>query len=160
MFDGRRFRTFTLVDNCTREALALHAAPRIKGIDVVQVLEQVAKVHGFPKSILVDNGPEFIAKDVELWAYWNKVKLDFSRAGKPTDNATIESFNARFWQECLNAHWFLSLNDARDKIEAWREDYNAVRPHSSLENMTPMAFASRHGPPVPATPPPPAHAEV
>lgn len=160
LFDGRRLRVLTLVDNCTREALALHAAPRIRGIDVVQVLERVAKEHGHPGSIQVDNGPEFISKDVDLWAYWNKVKLDFSRPGKPTDNATIESFNARFRQECLNAHWFLSLDDARDKVESWREDYNAVRPHSSLGNMTPNEFASRHGPTIPAAPPPPAHAEV
>jgi len=160
LFDGRRLRVRALVDNCTREALALHAAPRIRGIHVVQVLEQVAKIHGLPGSIQVDNGPEFISKDVDLWAYWNNVKLDFSRPGKPTDNATIESFNARFRQECLNAHWFMSMDDARDKIESWREDYNAVRPHSSLNNMTPSEFASRHGPTVPAAPPPPAHAEV
>lgn len=90
LFDGRRFRTLTLVDNCTRESLALHAAQRIKGIDVVGVLERVAKEHGLPGSIQVDNGPEFISKDVDLWAYWNKVKLDSSRPGKPTDNATIK----------------------------------------------------------------------
>jgi len=160
LFDGRRFRALTLVDNCTREALALHAAPRIKGVDVVRVLERVTAEHGFPSSIQVDNGPEFISKDVDLWAYWNKVKLDFSRPGKPTDNATIESFNARFRQECLNAHWFLSLEDAREKIAAWRKDYNTVRPHSSLNNLTPEQFAARRGPTVPAAPPPPAHAEV
>lgn len=155
LFDGRRFRTLTLVDNCTRESLALHAAPRIRGIDVVEVLERVATEHGFPSSIQVDNGPEFISKDVDLWAYWNNVKLDFSRPGKPTDNATIESFNARFRQECLNTHWFLSLSDARDKIEVWRKDYNAVRPHSSLKNLAPEQFAAQVVVEVPAAPPPP-----
>ena len=145
LFDGRRFRVLTLVDNCTRESLALHAAPRVRGIDVVEVLERVATEHGLPSSIQVDNGPEFISKDVDLWAYWNKVKLDFSRPGKPTDNATIESFNARFHQECLNMNWFLSLNDARGKIESWRKDYNAVRPHSSLNNLAPEEFAAQVG---------------
>ena len=82
------------------------------------------KDHGRPRTIRVDNGPEFISKDVDLWAYWNHVTLDFSRPGKPTDNAYIESFNGRFRQECLNEHWFLSLDDAREKVEAWRRDYN------------------------------------
>ncbi|MBA7706114.1 hypothetical protein ES703_114960 [subsurface metagenome] len=87
-------------------------------------------------------GSEFISKDVDLWAYWNHVKLDFSRPGKPTDNAYIESFNARFRLECLNEHWFLSLEDTREKIEEWRQDYNANRPHSSLGNVSPEEFAA------------------
>lgn len=135
LFDGRRFRVFALVDNHTREALALHASPRIRGMDVVKVLERVTVEHGKPESIQLDNGPEFISKDLDLWAYWNGVRLDFSRPGKPTDNATIESFNARFRQECLNEHWFMSLMDAQEKIEAWRADYNRIRPHSSLGNL-------------------------
>jgi putative transposase len=81
-----------------------------------------------------------------LWAYWNQVTLDFSRPGKPTDNAYIESFNGRFRQECLNEHWFLSLDDARDKVEAWRRDYNEERPHSALGNATPTGFAARFEP--------------
>jgi putative transposase len=88
-------------------------------------------------------GPEFISKDVDLWAYWNHVTLDFSRPGKPTDNAYIESFNGRFRQECLNEHWFLSLDDARDKVEAWRRDYNEERPHSALGNATPEEYAAQ-----------------
>jgi putative transposase len=100
---------------------------RIRGCEVVEVLERVMKHHGRPRTIRVD-GPEFISKDVDLWAYWNHVTLDFSRPGKPTDNAYIESFNGRFRQECLNEHWFLSLDDARDKVEAWRRDYNEERP--------------------------------
>jgi putative transposase len=78
-----------------------------------------------------------------LWAYWNHVTLDFSRPGKPTDNAYIESFNGRFRQECLNEHWFLSLDDARDKVEAWRRDYNEERPHSALGNATPEEYAAQ-----------------
>ena len=87
-------------------------------------------------------GPEFISKDVDLWAYWNHVKLDFGRPGKPTDNAYIESFNARFRLECLNEHWFMGLEDAREKMEEWRRDYNQNRPHSSLGNVTPEEFAA------------------
>ena len=87
-------------------------------------------------------GPEFISKDVDLWAYWNHVKLDFSRPGKPTDNAYIESFNAWFRLECLNEHWFLSLEDAQEKIESWKQDYNEKRPHSSLGNVPPEEFAA------------------
>ena len=88
-------------------------------------------------------GSEFISKDVDLWAYWNHVTLDFSRPGKPTDNAYIESFNDRFRQECLNEHWFLNLDDAREKVEAWRRDYNGERPHSALGNATPEEFAAQ-----------------
>lgn len=97
---------------------------------------------------------------MDLWAYWKKVKLDFSRPGKPKDNATIESLNARLRKDYLNAHWSLSMDDARRKIQSWRQDYKVVRPHSSLQNMTSTEFASRHRPTVPATPPPPAHAKV
>ena len=141
LYDGRRIRVLTLVDNHTRESLALHVDQRIRSMDVIRVLERVVDEHGLPGSIRVDNGPEFISRDLDCWAYWNKVKLDFSRPGKPTDNAYIESFNARFRLECLNEHWFLSLEDARGKIESWREDYNHRRPHSSLDDLTPVAFA-------------------
>ena len=146
LYDGRRIRVLTLVDNHTRESLALHVGQRVRGMDVVRVLESVVDEHGLPGSIRVDNGPEFISKDLDLWAYWNKVKLDFSRPGKPTDNAFIESFNARFRLECLNEHWFLTLDDAREKIEAWRRDYNEQRPHSSLGNVPPAEFARRRIP--------------
>ncbi len=97
--------------------------------------------YGCPKTIRVDNGPEFISKELDLWAYMHGVTLDFSRPGKPTDNAFIESFNSRFRQECLNASWFLNLNDARIKIESWRCEYNTARPHSALGNKTPAEFA-------------------
>jgi len=143
LFDGHRIRLLTLVDNHTRESLAIHVAQRIRGCEVVRVLERDVKEHGKPQTIQVDNGPEFISKDVDLWAYWNHVKLDFSRPGKPSDNAYIESFNARFRLECLNEHWFLSLEDAREKIENWRQDYNENRPHSSLGNISPAEYAEQ-----------------
>ena len=143
LYDGRQIRVLTLVDNHTRESLALHVGQRVRGMDVVRVLERVVDVHGRPGSIRVDNGPEFISKDLDLWAYWNKVKLDFSRPGMPTDNAFIESFNARFRLECLNENWFLTLDDARQKIKVWRWNYNELRPHSSLGNVPPAEFARR-----------------
>jgi putative transposase len=145
LFDGRRIRVLTLVDNHTRESLAIHVAQRIRGMEVAEVLERVSKEHGKPRTIRVDNGPEFISKDVDLWAYWNHVKLDFSRPGKPTDNVYIESFNARFRLECLNEHWFMSLEDAREKTEEWRRDYNQSRPHSSLGNVPPEEYAALNG---------------
>lgn len=140
LFEGRRIRILTIVDNFTRESLCASANFRFKGVDVANALEAAVKAHGKPESIKVDNGPEFISKEVDLWAYSNGVKLDFSRPGKPTDNAFIESFNGRFRQECLNQHWFLSLEEAKSKIEEWRRDYNQVRPHSSLGDKTPEEF--------------------
>jgi putative transposase len=146
LFDGRRFRLLTLVDNFTRESLAIRVGQRLTGdidIDVVVVLEAVRKRRrATPKSIRLDNGPEFISKSLDWWAYFNKVTLDFSRPGKPTDNAFIESFNGRVRQECLNQHWFLSLADAVEKIEEWRVDYNTVRPHRSLGDRTPTESAA------------------
>lgn len=104
------------------------------------------KDHGRPRTIRVDYGLEFISKDVDPWAYWNHVRLDIFRPGKPTDNAYIESFNGRFRQECLNERWFLSLEDAREKVEAWRRDDNEERPHSALGNATPKQFAAQIDP--------------
>jgi putative transposase len=140
LYDGRRVRVLAIVDNHTRESLALVPSQRIRGMDVVETLERITKIKGIPKRIKVDNGPEFISKDVDRWAYWNHVELDFSRPGKPSDNAFIEAFNSRFRQECLNEHWFLSLADAQNKIEKWRQDYNSDRPHSALDYQTPNEF--------------------
>ena len=95
---------------------------------------------GYPKAIRVDLGSEFISRDLDLWAYQRDVTLDFSRPGKPTDNAFIESFNGKFRAECLNAHWFMSLDDARSKMEQWRRDYNEVRPHSAIGNNPPVVL--------------------
>ena len=158
LYDGRRFRLLTLVDNHTRESLAVEVGQRLRGHDVVTALERVADEHGRPQTIRVDNGPEFISKDLDLWAYFNGVKLAFSRPGKPTDNALIEAFNSRFRQECLNQHWFLSLEDAQTKVDAWREDYNRERPHSSLGNVPPEVFAARRAPAASAPPRPSRHA--
>ena len=102
---------------------------------------QLTLARGAPRTIRVDNGPEFVSRALDCWAYGNGVALDFSRPGKPTDNAYVESFNGRFRDECLNAHWFLSLADARSKIEAWRRQYNESRPHTALGWRTPQEFA-------------------
>ena len=143
LFSGRRFRILTLVDNFSRESLAIRVGQRLTGDDVVATLEAVTQQRGHPDAIQVDNGPEFISKSLDWWAYWNQVKLEFSRPGKPTDNAYIESFNGRLRQECLNEHWFLSLEDAQHHVDAWRNDYNRVRPHSALDGQTPAQYADR-----------------
>jgi putative transposase len=142
LFDGRRIRVLTLVDTFTRESLAVEVGQRFTGHDVANVLTRIASYRGLPRTIRVDNGPEFTSKALDQWAYWNRVALDFSRPGKPTDNAYIEAFNARFRIECLNENWFLSLQDASRKAEAWRREYNEQRPHSSLGNLAPSEFAS------------------
>jgi len=143
LFDGRKLRSLTVVDNYTRECLAIDVGQRLTGEHVVATLNRVAAVRGVPKTIKVDNGSEFISKAMDHWAYENGVELDFSRPGKPTDNAKIESFNGRFRQECLNEHWFLSLEDAQAKIDAWRLHYNESRLHSALQWQTPAEFAQQ-----------------
>ena len=104
-----------------------------RGPDVVEIREEVGRQVGFPKAIRVDQGTEFVSRDLDFWAYQRGVTLDFSRPGKPTDNAFIESFNGKFRAECPNAHWFMSLDEARRKCEAWRRDHSAIgkKPRSS-----------------------------
>ena len=143
LFNGSRFRVLTVVDNFSRECLAVEVGQSIRGDQVVSVLNRLKYVRGLPASIRVDNGSEFVSKAVDKWAYDNKVALDFSRPGKPIDNAFVESFNGSLRDECLNVNWFLSFEDACVKIEAWRDDYNEFRPHSSLGNLTPADFARR-----------------
>lgn len=142
LFDGRRIRLLTIVDHFTRESIAIEVGQRIGGKEVVKTLERIACKRDLPKTIRVDNGPEFTSKVFDQWAYSNGVTLDFSRPGKPTDNAFIESFNGSVRMECLNENWFLSLEDAKQKVESWRQDYNQHRPHSALGNLAPREFAS------------------
>jgi putative transposase len=144
LFDGRKFRTLTVVDNYSRECLAIRVGQSLKGSDVVAVLERLRAWYCIkPKRIQTDNGSEFVSKEMDKWAYENQVTMDYSRPGKPTDNPFVESFNGSFRDECLNAHWFLSLEDAAEKIEAWRKDYNEYRPHSSLDDLTPAEFIKK-----------------
>jgi putative transposase len=143
LFDGRKLRMLTVVDCYTRECLAIDVGQSLKGEDVVMSLQRICAERGLPGTIKTDNGSEFISKVMDKWAYERGVELDFSRPGKPTDNARVESFNGRLRQECLNAHWFLSLDDAKAKISAWKRYYNESRPHSSLQWDTPAEFARR-----------------
>ena len=145
LFDGRRLKLMTVVDNYTRESLAIEAGQGITGEHVTDVLAKIARDRSLPARIKCDNGPEFTSKALDKWAYEHHVELDFSRPGKPTDNGYIESFNGRFRDECLNVNWFLSLEDAQRKVEVWRRDYNESRPHSSLGNLTPKEFAIHSG---------------
>ena len=121
LFNGQKIKILTLVDNFTRESLAIEVAWRLGGHGVVAALIKVANETGLPKSIRIDNGPEFTSKALDQWAYLNGVELDFIRPGKTTDNALIKAFNGRFRQECLNESWFLSMEDTREKIERWRQ---------------------------------------
>lgn len=138
---GRRMRVLTVIDTFTKECLALEVDTSLPGSRVARVLDQVAIERGYPKSIKVDNGPEFTSKALDQWAFERHVKLDFIRPGKPIENAFIESFNGRLRDECLNDVWFTSLKQARVEIESWRTDYNEIRPHSALGNKTPLEFA-------------------
>ena len=150
LFDGRKLRMLTVVDLFTRECLAIDVGQSLKGEDVVRVLTAITYERGTPRTIKSDNGSEFISKVMDKWAYERGVELDFSRPGKPTDNANVESFNGRLRQECLNATWFLSLDDARGKIEAWRQHSHPRRPPSPRAWTTPAQFA-RGGWQLPAT---------
>ena len=141
--DGRCFRTLNIVDDFTRECVAIEVDRSLPGLRVARVLDRLHALIGLPACIVVDNGPEFAGRTLDAWAYARGVTLRFIRPGKPIENAYVESFNGKFRDECLNEHWFVSLADAQVTIEAWRIDYNTVRPHSSLQDATPEAFA-RH----------------
>jgi len=139
--DGRPFRLFNLVDDFSRECLAIEVDTSLSGQRVVRVLEQVAASRGLPRFVVLDNGPEFASKVLDAWAYGHEVKLDFVDLGKPMQNAYIESFNGKCRDECLNENWFVDLAEARRIIEAWRITYNTLRPHGALDNQPPEAFA-------------------
>lgn len=142
---GRTFRTLNIVDDGTRECLAIEVDIGLSGERVARVLDQIAQRRPLPKRIVIDNGPEFTSRALDAWAYARGVELHFIRPGKPVDNAFVESFNGKFRDECLNEHWFLDLADARSKIETWRHDYNEVRPHSALGDRTPIEYAAQVG---------------
>ncbi len=143
LLDGRSFRTLNVVDDFTRECLAIEVDTSLPGARVARVLDRLVAEREAPTSIVLDNGPELTSRALDAWAYRNEIRLDFIRPGKPVENAFIESFNGKFRDECLNEHWFTGLNDARFTIECWRRDYNHNRPHSSLGDLTPVEFASR-----------------
>jgi putative transposase len=145
LWNGERFRTLNLIDAFTRECPLIVVERSLPGVRIVRELERVVQERGCPDWIRVDNGPEFIGRALDAWAHAKGIKLVFIRPGKPIDNADVESFNGKFRDECLSQNWFTSMDDARKLIEAWRIDYNTVRPHSSLKNLTPMEFVSTLG---------------
>ena len=141
LHDGRRIRMLNVVDDCTRECLAIETDTSLPGTRVIEVLERLRDQRGLPRAIVADNGPEFAGRALDQWAHERGLKIDYIRPGKPVDNAFVESFNGRFRDECLNESWFLTLQEAREAIESWREDYNDVRPHSALGGRSPSEYA-------------------
>ncbi len=135
--DGRGFRILTVLDLYTRESVALVAHRSLTGVKVAAALNQVLQQRRAPQAITVNNGGEFVSRAMDAWAYAHDVRLDFIRPGKPVEHAFIESFNGKLRDECVNSHVFASVAEARVVLDAWREDYNAVRPHSALQDRTP-----------------------
>lgn len=144
LWNGRRFKAFPIVDVFSKECPVIEVDTSLTGQRVVWVLERLAESRGIPQAITVDNGPEFISKVLDEWAYRHGVKLDFIRPGKPVENAYVESFNGKFRDECLNQNYFLNLSEAKETIENWRIKYNTFRPHSSLNDLTPQEFLNRY----------------
>ena len=138
---GRKLRIFTLIDEVTRECIAIEVDTSITGQQVSRYLNKAILFRGRPKEILTDNGPEFTSNALNAWAYERHIEHVFIEPGKPMQNGFIESFNGRFRDECLNLNWFNSLHDAREIISRWKDEYNMVRPHSSLGDMTPVEYA-------------------
>ena len=140
---GAKIRALTIVDVFSREALAIEVGSRLRSEHVVAALDRLVAAGRKPKYLFVDNGSEFSGRLLDLWAYRHRAHIDFSRPGKPTDNAHVESFNGSLRDECLNVHWFDSLDQAKVVVEAWRRDYNESRPHMALGNASPGEFARR-----------------
>ena len=139
--DGRRFRVLNVVDDFSREIVGQLVSVSISGRRVARFLDQLADQRHLPPLIICDNGPEFTSKAMFFWAKERHTKLGFIQPGKPTQNAFVESLNGKFRNECLNQHWFRSLDEARREIDQWRDHYNQVRPHSSLGYLPPVEFA-------------------
>ncbi len=142
---GKKIRVLTVVDAFSRFSPVIDPRFNYRGEDVVRMLDKTCALVGYPKAIRVDQGSELVSRDLDLWAYQHNVVLDFSRPGKPTDNAFIEAFNGRLRAECLNAHWFLTLADAQEKLEDWRRYYNEDRPHGAIGNKPPILLQNPGG---------------
>jgi len=138
---GLNIRVLTVIDEVTRECLALEVDSSITGRKVAAVLNRIAIFRGMPQEILTDNGSEFTSNVMNAWAYDHKVEHIFIDPGKPMQNGYIESFNGKFRAECLDQHWFRNLSEAKEIIEDWRLEYNHIRPHMSLDNLTPVEYA-------------------
>lgn len=138
---GQRFRVLVVLDEGTRECLACEADTSLTGARVQRVLDRIALDRGYPREILSDNGPEFAGLVLNQWAYEKRVIQQFIQPGKPMQNGYVESFNGKLRDECLNEHWFRTVREAQRIIEAWRLNYNQIRPHSALNNMTPSEYS-------------------
>jgi putative transposase len=141
---GRQFRTLSIEDAYPREMPVIEVDTSLPALRVVRVLDRLRLERGLPERIVIDHGTEFTSKALDQWAYVNHVALHFITPGRPMENGHIESFHGKFREECLNEHWFLTLDDARETIENWRPDYHQVRPHSSLGYLTPEEFRMGH----------------
>lgn len=144
LFDGKRFRTLNIIDHFTKFSPAIEVASSMTGRCLVRILDKVEFLHGLPKEIVVDNGPEFVSKHLLRWAKDKGVNIHHIDPGKPTQNAFVESFNGKFRNECLNENWFYSIREARKVIENWRQYYNHHRPHSAIGYVPPVAFARKY----------------
>ncbi|HSG03265.1 MAG TPA: IS3 family transposase [Marinobacterium sp.] len=138
---GRRFRVLNVVDDYSREMIGQLVSISISGRQVSRFLSQLIEQRGKPKKIICDNGTEFTSKAMFFWSKETSVQLGFIQPGKPTQNAFVESLNGKFRNECLNQHWFRTLDEAKYEIDQWREHYNTVRPHSALGYVSPEEFA-------------------
>jgi putative transposase len=141
--NGRRFRVLNVVDDYSREMVGQLVSVSISGQRVARFLDQLSEERPLPSVIVCDNGPEFTSKALFFWAKERATKLGFIQPGKPTQNAFVESLNGKFRNECLNQHWFRSLDEAKHEIDQWRQHYNEVRPHSSLGYLPPVEYAKR-----------------
>lgn len=142
---GRKIRVLTVVDTFSRFSPVIDPRFTCRSENVVEALDRACAKLGYPKAIWIDQKTEFVSRNLDLWAYTHGVILDFSRPGRPMDNAFIDVFNGRFRAECLNAHCFLALGDAAEKLEAWRKDYNEVGPHGAIGNKTPITLMNPGG---------------
>lgn len=140
---GRRVRILNVIDECSRECLASVADTSITGKHVTRILDQVIESYGRPKQILTDNGPEFTCIAMYEWIDDQKIEHLFIDPGKPMQNGYVESFNGKLRDEFLNEHWFRSLDEIKKRLELWRHEYNYIRPHSSLDNLTPRAYRQK-----------------
>ncbi|MEO5510276.1 MAG: IS3 family transposase [Longimicrobiales bacterium] len=139
--NGRAFRCLNIIDEYSRECLAIEVSHSLPSARVIEVLERLRITRGLPAVMITDNGSEFTSRAFDGWAYARDVRLDYIEPGKPVQNCFVESFNGTFRDDCLNAHWFVSLDRARVTIETWRREYNEERPHSSLNDLTPTEYA-------------------
>lgn len=143
LWSGRKFRLLCVIDQFTKECPVIEVDYSLPGLRVTRALDWLVIIRQRPEAITVDNGPEFAGKTLDQWAYKSKVKLDFIRPGKPVENTYVESFNGKLRHECLNQHYFTSLEEAKRTIEAWRIQYNEFRPHRTLKGLTPQSFAQQ-----------------